>query len=412
MRPIVTRLAVGLDLEGEVIPAGTLAWSERDRVAAFELDPAFLARGLDLSPFRLRLRPGLIMGPPTPFEGLHGLFADSLPDGWGRLLVDRSVAAAGGEPGALSPLDRLAFVGSRGMGALTFLPERVLASGEAPDDLDWYAREARALEAGRAAAGLDALLRANGGSAGARPKLLMTLDPVTGAMRADTGEDEGEAWLVKLPSRADGRHAGRVEHAYALMARAAGITMPETRLLPGRDAYFAVRRFDRGPAGRIHVHTLAGLLHADFRLPSLDYTDLLKVTRLLTRDVAHVTEAYRRMVFNVLAHNRDDHAKNHAFIMGRDGVWRLSPAYDLTLSDGPGGQHNLAVAGEGRAPGAEHFARAAVAASIPRGVAVAVDAQVRDAIQGWPRWAGQSGIARRAAAAVQARLAPLVSGRG
>ena len=181
---------MALELEGETVPVGVLAWSEADRVAAFQADAGFAARGLALSPFRLPLRDGLVMGPPTPFEGLHGVFADSLPDGWGRLLVDRSVALLGGAPATLSPLDRLAFVGVRGMGALTYRPERVLGdggrSGEA--DLDWYARQARALEGGRAAEGIDALLRANGGSAGARPKILVLRHRESGAVRADTGE--------------------------------------------------------------------------------------------------------------------------------------------------------------------------------------------------------------------------------
>ena len=415
--PRVVRLSVALELAGETVPVGVLAWSEAERVAAFQADPGFVPRGLALSPFRMPLRAGLVMAPPTPFEGLHGVFADSLPDGWGKLLVDRAVAGLGGLPGALSPLDRLAFVGQRGMGALTYMPEQVLGDrgrlGEA--DLDWFARQARALEAGRAAEGMDALLRANGGSAGARPKILVLRDRETGAVRADTGEAAAteDAWLVKLPSRVDGRDAGRVEHAYGLMAVAAGIDMPDTMLLAGRSrtAYFAVRRFDRsvaggGGAGRVHMHTLAGLLHADFRVPSLDYVDLLKVARLLTRHVADVEEAYRRMVFNVLAGNRDDHAKNHAFIMGRDGGWRLSPAYDLTPSDGPGGQHNLSVAGEGRAPGVAQFATVATRASIGPASARRIGGAVRDALARWPEWAAQAGLTRARAAAVRTLWGP------
>ena len=209
---------------------------------------------------------------------------------------------------------------------------------------------------------------------------------------------------MKLPSRADGRDAGRVEHAYALMAAAAGIDMPETMLLPAQAgaAFFAGRRFDRDAAGRTHVHTLAGLLHADFRVPSLDYIDLLKVARLLTRDTGHVEQAFRRMLFNVLAGNRDDYAKNHAFTMDRTGEWRLSPAYDLTPADGPGGQHNLSVAGDGRAPGAAQFATLASRSSIGPAVARRIEEAVRSALDRWPEWAARAGLTRARTAAVMA----------
>lgn len=410
--PRVARLTVALELARESVPVGSLAWSEADRVAAFQAEPGFVARGLSLSPFRLPVQEGLVMGPAAPFEGLHGVFADSLPDGWGKLLVDRTIAAQGGEPAALSPLDRLAFVGQRGMGALTYAPERLLGQGGRPGeaDLDWFAQQARALEAGREAEGVEALLRANGGSAGARPKVLVLWDSATGALRPDGGQvarPDEEALLVKLPSRVDGRDAGRVEHAYALMAQAAGVDMPETMLLPGRAgaAFFAARRFDRVGQERTHVHTLAGLLPADFRVPSLDYVDLLKVARLLTRDAAQVEQAYRRMVFNVLARNRDDHAKNHAFTMDRAGTWRLSPAYDLTPSDGPGGQHNLAVAGEGRAPGPAQFAEVAARASIGRAAALRIEAAVRNAVGRWPEWARSAGLGRARMVAVRRVLA-------
>ena len=190
------------------------------------------------------------------------------------------------------------------------------------------------------------------------------------------------------------------------MARAAGIEMPETMLLHGASgaAFFAVRRFDRGDRGRTHVHTLAGLLHADFRSPSLDYGDLLKVARLLTRDTAQVEEAYRRMVFNVLAGNRDDHAKNHAFTMARDGAWRLTPAYDLTLSDGPGGQHNLTVAGEGRTPGPDAFAQVATEASIKPVAARRIEEQVEHALVSWTRLAAKAGVSRSRSTSTRALM--------
>lgn len=393
----VSRLAVALDLPAERVPVGTLAWAEDKRLSAFQYDPAFLARGLALSPFRLPAGQGVHWAPPAPFEGLHGVFADSLPDGWGRLLVDRHMAALGHSPAKLSPLDRLALVGTRGMGALCYLPERTLAGPVQPADLDWFARQAWAIEGGQSGS-VEALLRANGGSAGARPKILVLRHSETGAIRPDYGQKPApreEAWLVKLPSRLDPKDAGRVEYAYALMAAAAGIVVPPVLLLPGTagQAYFAVRRFDRFP--RAHVHTLAGLVHADFRAPSLDYDDLLKVTSALTRDVGQVQETFRRMVFNVLVGNRDDHAKNHAFTMADDGRWSLTPAYDLTLSGGPSGQHNLTVAGEGRAPGPAQFAQVAQRASLGRAMAIRMTELVRAGLATWPQAAAAAGLSRR-----------------
>lgn len=411
--PRVARLAVGLDLEDEAIPVGTLAWVEADRRAAFQYDAGFLARNLAISPFHLPPQPGVIMAPAAPFDGLHGVFADSLPDGWGKLLIDRHVAKLGQNPAALSPLDRLAFVGRHGMGALTYVPERTLGDSSAEmADLDWFARQARNIEAGNAQASIDELLRANGGSAGARPKILLLRDRDTGACRLDVGQPPGpgeDAWLVKLPSRVDRQHTGRVEHAYALMARAAGIDMPETMLLHGASgaAFFAVRRFDRAAPGHVHVHTLAGLVNADFRTPSLDYDDLMKVTRLLTRDTAQVQQAYRRMVFNVLAGNRDDHAKNHAFAKARDGAWRLTPAYDLTPSDGPAGQHNLSVAGEGRAPGPDDFTRAATRASIGHTAARRIEDAVAAEVASWSSHAATAGVPRSRTLAIKPALGRL-----
>lgn len=339
------------------------------------------------------------MAPRTPFEGLHGVFADSLPDGWGRLLVDRQITHNGGKPSQMTPVDRLAIVGSRGMGALVYAPEESLSNphDDEPAGLGWLARQADAILKGQSDEGIERLLLANGGSAGARPKVLALKDPITGAFEVDEGGAlvaGREHWLIKLKHRSDGGDIGRVEHAYAEMSRAAGVDFPATQLVIDERgvAHFAARRFDRTEAGRLHAHTLAGLVHADFRMPSLDYSDLLKVTKILTRDETQVEEGFRRMVFNVMTGNRDDHAKNHAFLMGRNGQWRLSPAYDVTPSDGPGGEHNMTIAGEGRSPGPGHISKVAADAGISDTTARGIVDQVVDAVSAWPRQADNAGI--------------------
>jgi serine/threonine-protein kinase HipA len=213
-------------------------------------------------------------------------------------------------------------------------------------------------------------------------------------------------YLVKFAALADDAEAGAVEHAYARMAAAAGVDVPSTRLFTATDGrrYFAAERFDRQRGMRRHVHTLAGLLHADYRLPALDYEGYLKATLVLTKDHSAVREAFRRMVFNVLAHNRDDHTKNFAFVMETDGTWRLTPAYDLTFSSGPGGEHTMAVAGEGRMPGSRQFTELAEKMSIAAAAAAEIISQVEAAVADWPRFAGEAGVAVAKTRMIEERL--------
>lgn len=387
----VARLAVGLRFDGEDIPVGTLAWSREHRSAAFEFAADFAARSLAISPIHLKLGPNVRIAPSSPFGGLFGVFADSLPDGWGRLLLDRKIRAIGGDPGALTPIDRLAFVGTRGMGALVYRPEeRLVPDGDSRFDIDDLASAAASIHAGGAndagvTRDVERLLGANGGSAGARPKILVLRDKETGALALDTGLSDAarqDAWLVKFKTSADPMDIGRIEHAIALTAKAAGISFPETMTIVGAsgNAHFAVRRFDRDNGRRFHVLTLAGLLDADFRQASVDYEGFLKATRFLTGRAGDVEEAFRRAVFNVMVSNRDDHPKNHAFMMGSQGEWRLTPAYDVTPSEGPGGEHSMAICGEGRQPGRSDIMRLAQTASIRSAAADAIVDQVESAV--------------------------------
>jgi serine/threonine-protein kinase HipA len=398
-QPRATKLTVNLDIEGTSLEIGKLAWSRDDKLAAFEYSPSALESRLAISPFRARLAQGVIMAPRSPFEGLHGVFADSLPDGWGRLLVDRQILRTGGNPATMTPIDRLAIVGSHGMGALTYAPEQAISGPTDPNpiDLDWFANQAEMILQGHSSEGITKLLDANGGSAGARPKIMALRDPVSKTFHVDhenTGNSQLEHWLIKLKHRQEEIEFGRVEHAYAEMARAAGINFPQTALITDTrgTAHFAVERFDRTKEGQLHTHTLAGLINADFRTPSLDYEQLLLITKILSKDQKQVEEAFRRMVFNVLSGNRDDHAKNHAFLMNKNGQWKLSPAYDVTPSSGPGGEHNMTIAGEGRAPGLQHFAIIAEKAEIPKTTANLIIDQVTEAVASWRSHADGSGI--------------------
>jgi serine/threonine-protein kinase HipA len=373
------------------IKVGRLAL--KDRQILFEYDATFLRGALELSPFRLPLAPGVVVGQATLFEGLMGVFEDSLPDGWGRLLIDRRAAELGMSGTALTPLDRLTLVGERSMGALVYEPEAELVDPVIVK-LSELAEDARLVLNSAAGADLERLIAIGGSPQGARPKVLVQLAP-TGEIHfgARTIEPGFTAWLVKFPARQDDPNSASLEHAYALMSKAAGLDVPRTQVLgktkrnPG---YFAIERFDRSGSTRIHTHTLGGLLHLPHGYPALDYRDLLKVTRELTRNEAAVAEMFRRACFNVLAHNRDDHSRNFAFVMDEQGRWSPSPAYDLTFSSGPGGEHTMLVAGEGRSPGRAQLVTLAAELELKRGAKI-FD-QVAVAIRKFDTFADEAGV--------------------
>jgi len=348
--PAGTPLTVSLRFsESQRIPVGRMAM-DRD-ATILEYDPAFIASGFTLNP--LLAPPGqepLVPKNPRVFDGLPGILADSLPDSWGELLVQRRAQRANFSYASLTALDKLAIVGERGMGALTFTPAQVAPPVSGAIDLDLIARESIELLEGYASDITALLDRLGGSSGGTRPKILIAMNEKGHIVAGDGDIPEGyDAWLVKFrSSHHDLKDAGPVEAAYADMARSCGIAFSETRVFQGKPyGYFGTRRFDRPTSGeRLHVASVAALLDMDWRVPA-DYTDLLKVVRVMTRDQQAVTQAYRRAVFNVLTHNRDDHVKQHGFLMNASGEWRLAPAYDLVFSRGPGGEHYLAIGGRG-----------------------------------------------------------------
>lgn len=394
----ISQIKVGLNFvqntKGGGEPLGRLAL--RDRQIFFEYDPGFLTKGLDVSPFRLPLKASLQTFDNRLFEGLPGLFNDSLPDGWGRLLFDRSMRAKGLLPEEFNPLDRLAHIGQTGMGALTYKPDFSETPSREQIDLDWLAAQSTEVLEGEAEDVLAELLALNGSSAGARPKALIGFDRKEDRIVHGAGEfgENYEPWLVKFANSQDGLDAGAIEIVYAEMARRAGIEIPETHLFPaGKGAgYFATKRFDRDGSKRLHMHTACGLLHTDFRTPSLDYQDLIELTTLLTRDVRETEKMFRLAVFNVLAHNRDDHAKNFSFLMNEHGEWQLSPAYDLTFSSGPSGEQSTMVMGEGKAPMLSHLRNLGEFAGL-RGERInEIVEQTQEALSNWLRLAREFGV--------------------
>lgn len=349
---------------GQRWPLATLA--DNGRQLLFEYSQEALSRGIDLSPRHLRLRAEAYGGFPEHQSRLPGLIADALPDGWGLLLMDRFFSKhLQRQPHQISPLDRLAFLGERAMGALAFEPamDSLL---QAPDiELLTLAREVQAVVADRDSAALKQLLVLGGSPQGARPKALVQYDDGAGAI--STRDDApGSPWLVKFPGRQEHREVCAIESCYAQLARDCGLDMPRTRYfeLGPRHAAFGIERFDREDGMRVPMHTLAGALHADFRLPGVSYQTLLRATRLFTHSEREVQKAFERCVFNVVFNNRDDHARNFSFRMDRSYSWKLAPCYDLSYCEGPGGEHQMDIEGEGRSPAKAHLLRLAASNSL------------------------------------------------
>ncbi|AYD47316.1 type II toxin-antitoxin system HipA family toxin [Arachidicoccus soli] len=385
----VTEVKVGLNFGNGIQPVGRLAI--RNHIIYFEYYNDFVQKAIEISPIRLPLKRGLIELPSRPFEGLAGVFSDSLPDGWGRLLFDRMIRAQGVLPSTISPLDRLTHVGLHGMGALVYEPDYSSSDNGGLIDLELLAKQTEEVLEGSSEEVIKELLALNGSSAGARPKALIGVDSSREKISYGVQDlnEEFEPWIVKFANSQDGADVGAIEYVYALMAIEAGVSIPKVFLFPAKKGggYFAVKRFDRDGNKRLHMHTASGLLHSDFRAPSLDYEDLLTLTGALTKDIREVEKMYRLAVFNVLAHNKDDHAKNFSFLMNETGEWKLSPAYDLTFSNGPGGEQSTMVAGEGRNPTIAHLIKLGIEAKLSKGLIQSIIDQTKQALSLWENFA-------------------------
>jgi len=237
------------------------------------------------------------------------------------------------------------------------------------------------------------LLKLNGSSAGARPKIVAQVSKDrSGIVHGQAKLKRGfEHWMIKFANSQDPRDLGAIEYAYSLMAKDAGVNMPETHLFRTKKrGYFGVKRFDRHGDRHLHMHSLSGLIHADHRVPTLDYDLLLRVTLVLTKSVVEVEKAYSLGCFNVLAHNRDDHAKNFSFLMNESDAWIFAPAYDLTFSDGPAGEQSTMVMGEGKNPGVKQLVTLGKEHNLKN--APRILATVRKAVARWRDYAAEAGV--------------------
>ena len=351
----------------------------------FEYAPGFLKSGIELSPFKLPLKVGVFEEKAHVFDGLFGLFNDSLPDGWGCLLLDRKLRKLGKSYAEITPLDRLSLIGANPMGALEYEPAAEDSDLYGDIELDSLSGEVDRILEGEESLVLDELLKLNGSSGGARPKIVayVSSDRKKIIHGSKTIPDGFTPWIIKFSEKHDPQSAGELEYRYSLAAKAAGITMPETHLFPLKDGRgcFGVQRFDRTPKGKVHTHTACGLLHASHRFASLDYENLLKLTWILTRNHADVVEMVRRMIFNVKSGNKDDHSKNFSFLLNEQLQWQLAPAYDLTPSAGINGEQTCMVNGKGRNITDADLIKTAASAGVSEAESKALIEQVSTALQ-------------------------------
>lgn len=315
-------LSVSVTYHGRKV--GTLSMGNR-HVCQFEYDKDWVAHGFSISPLKLPLKTGIVTADYSPFDGNFGVFEDSLPSGYGEYLLRKVLGKSGISYGALTPVQRLSLVGSSGMGALCYEPETKMSQSDWQGSFDEMQQMALEVLSEKSEDHADVLFYRSGNSGGVRPKCVFT-------------DAEGH-WLVKFRHTYDPKDIGEIEFKYNEVARQCGVVVPDFKLINGK--YFATRRFDIKNGRRLHVATASGLLNEPIRPPKMDYHSLLQLTGFLTQSPVEVEQQFRRMVFNVYAHNFDDHARNFSFIC-RDGQWTLAPAYDLT-NDNTLGEHATTV---------------------------------------------------------------------
>lgn len=363
--------------------------SQREGRIFFEYAAEFLNGGLEVSPFKLPLRPGIFEGDQLFAGGLFGVFNDSLPDGWGCLLLDRQLMRRNISYNEIGPIDRLRLIGKDPFGALEYEPAEEGAEETIKIILDSLAREADKILEGSSQEMLDELVALNGSSGGARPKItaLVSDDKSKIVQNSRAVPDGFSSWIIKFSNKSDRKDLGLHEYVYSLIAKKAGIKMTETYLFPSKNSsgHFGTKRFDREGNQKIHIHSASGLLHADFRIPCLDYASLLRLTQLLTKNQQDIEQMVRLMIFNVKAGNKDDHSKNFTFLLDKAGEWHLSPAYDLTRSSGINGEQTAMVNGKGCGITDEDLIKEAQRYNVSAGKVREMIAQTEDALADYDR---------------------------
>ena len=413
---------------------GAVAWNPDTGLGSYEYAPEFLRSGIELAPIMMPLGPGVWTFPglsKETFKGLPGMLADALPDKFGTALIDAWLVREGRSVQDFNPVERLCYVGARGIGALEFAPaiDRAAPSTDRLEIDRLVALAQRAVHAkaqlSRSAhdpdeADLTDIIRVGTSAGGARAKAVIAWNEATGEIRSGQVNQPSEFthWLIKFDGvdgnrdkeLADPLGFGRVEHAYGEMARAAGISLPRIRLLEeGGRAHFMTQRFDRVDGGKLHQQSLTALGHFDFNhAGGYGYEQALRLMRELALPHPQLVELFRRAVFNIVARNQDDHTKNISFLMDRSGQWSLSPAYDITYAYNPAGAwtstHQMTLNGRRDGFTRADVAKFASAADLSTAEGLRILDAIRDVVSEWRTFAKESGVAEAMAKEVERNL--------
>lgn len=400
---VFIQFATSEELVGQLVVDG--------REILFKYSDAFLEKGMNLSPIKLKFNAEIQTGPITPFDGLFGVFADSLPDAWGRLIMTRHLSNKSVAIESLNALDRLSFVGKNGLGALVYRPlEGHEINGMEEFDLDAYDSSVREVLKGESSEVVDALFQQGGSPGGARPKIYAGYNPTTNEIiQSNSDLPEGfEHWIIKFAATIDAPDIANIEMAYYHMALDAGIEMSTSKLFKSKagNYYFGTKRFDRIGNNRLHMISAAGLFHDDYVHSQLDYGNYLHQAFELTKNAKEQEHVFRHAAFNVFAHNRDDHSKNFAFLMNSEGKWSYAPAYDLTFSSSSQGMHSTTCAGNGTNPGTKELMELADHFSIKNGKKI-LD-EVKAVVSNWGNYADQNGVSNASKSTIDKKLRELL----
>lgn len=386
-------IKVSIKFSGDEIEVGNLILD--NRLVHFKYNDEFLTLGLDLSPMKLDYDDSIQIAKPEPFHGIFGVFDDSLPDGWGMLLLNRVLEKQGLSMNDINILDQLAYIGDSGKGALIYRPAIKYTENFSENiDIDRLKTAMDEVYSGTSTEVIEELMLLGGSSGGARPKANVGYNPKTDELTHgyNTLPDGFEHWIIKFPSSEDPKDIANIEYTYYKMALAANIEMSECKLLESATGQqiFATKRFDRNGNNRIHMHSMAGLTHDNFRRSSIDYGHIIATAYELERSASARKKILRLAAFNIYSHNRDDHSKNFSWLMDDSGIWTLAPAYDLTYSSTAIDEHSTRVAGEGANPGRSNIMNLAEEFSISKPTEIIEE--VQESISQWSVIAKECGV--------------------
>lgn len=372
----------------------------------FKYSDAYLKSGVNLSPNQLRFDDNPQTTEEKPFNGLFGVFADSLPDAWGYLLIKKRLSADQIAIESLNALDHLTFAGKNSLGALQYKPSVESDQQAIEINLDKLNNNISDVLKGESSVVIDQLFRRGGSPGGARPKIYAGYNPKTDSIISGIANlPEGyEHWIIKFAANEDSKDIANIELAYYKMALDSGIEMSECRVFnsDAGNSYFGTKRFDRVRNNKLHMLSAAGLLHDDYEHSTLDYGNLIFQAKKLTNNAQAAEQMFRRAVFNILAHNRDDHSKNFAFLMDAKGIWSLAPAYDLTFSSSSQGYHSTACAKNYVDPGKKELLELANIFSINKANAI-VD-EIKNIIINWSVYAESCGVSNASIKTIETSL--------